>query len=100
MPPHIHRKILIKLNYFIRKVKGNSPQFAVGFIRKVEGNFPQFCNWLILILKIDKILGKFLGLILEKFEYDSRLKADLIKFIKLNSTFLNFYYHFEIPHLS
>ena len=35
-----------------------------------------------------------------KFEYDSRLKADLIKFIKLNSTFLNFYYHFEIPHLS
>ena len=40
------------------------------------------------------------GLGLKKFEYDSRLKADLIKFIKLNSTFLNFYYHFEIPHLS
>ena len=36
----------------------------------------------------------------KKFEYDSRLKADLIKFIKLNSTFLNFYYHFEIPQLS
>ena len=27
----------------------------------------------------------------KKFEYDSRLKADLIKFIKLNSTFLNLY---------
>ena len=33
----------------------------------------------------------------QKFEYDSRLKADLIKFIKLNSTFLNFYYYFGIP---
>ena len=36
----------------------------------------------------------------KKFEYDSRLKADLIKFIKLNSTFLNFYYHFGIPESS
>ena len=33
----------------------------------------------------------------KKFEYDSRLKADLIKFIKLNSTFLNFYHYFGIP---
>ena len=53
-------------------------------------------------MKLHVVNGKMAEdrLIEEKFEYDSRLKADLIKFIKLNSTFLNFYYHFEIPHLS
>ena len=32
----------------------------------------------------------------EKFEYDSRLKADLIKIVNLNSTYLNFHYYFKL----
>ena len=33
---------------------------------------------------------------LKKFEYDSRLKADLIKIVNLNSTYLNFHYYFKL----
>ena len=53
-------------------------------------------------MKLHVVNGKMAEdrLIEEKFEYDSRSKADLIKLIKLNSTCLNFYYHFEIPQLS
>ena len=32
----------------------------------------------------------------KKFEYDSRLKADLIRIVNLNSTYLNFHYYFKL----
>ena len=39
-------------------------------------------------------LGKLYGQIIKKFVYDKKLKADLIKLVNLNSTYLNFYYYF------
>ena len=71
------------------------PFYFIGilFLHTIE-SFKSYTNLSTYIMIIGPDLGKLYGLIVKKFVYDTKLKADLIKLVNLNSTYLNFYYYF------
>ena len=89
----------------------NNAHFLVSIVVSMKGKKSMLLNDLwsitsssfygtIKIIVIFRLFVPYENACLKKFEYDSRLKADLIKFIKLNSTFLDFYFYFGIPESS
>ena len=77
------------------------PFYFIGilFLHTIE-SFKSYTNLSTYIMIIGPDLGKLYGLIVKKFVYDTKLKADLIKLVNLNSTFLNYYYYFGVLELS
>ena len=71
------------------------PFYFIGilFLHTIE-SFKSYTNLSTYIMIIGPDLGKLYGLIVKKFVYDTKLKADLIKLVNLNSTYLNLYYYF------
>ena len=71
------------------------PFYFIGilFLPTIE-SFKSYPNLSTYIMIIGPDLGNLYGLIIKKFMYDMKLKADLIKLVNLNSTYLNFYYYF------
>ena len=72
------------------------PFYFIGilFLPTILESFKSYPNLSTYIMIIGPDLGKLYGLIVKKFVYDTKLKADLIKLVNLNSTYLNFYYYF------
>ena len=71
------------------------PFYFIGilFLHTIE-SFKSYPNLSTYIMIIGPDLGKLYGLIIKKFVYDTKLKADVIKLVNLNSTYLNFHYYF------
>ena len=71
------------------------PFYFIGILfLPIIKSFKSYPNLSTYIMIIGPDLGKLYGLIIKKFVYDMKLKADLIKLVNLNSTYLNFYFYF------